>query len=370
MSWHTSMNVLYLFIFIKQFIFSEVFYYDFQFIASTIIMLMLSTSNDIIKYILHILYLCTCVSLVIEIMDFIYGIIFYFGFAPTIIFLIICAMTIMGRIHESIFDHVTKINSVGILASKCQTLYLEYVGTNIQEILCDNFKLLFENLIHFLKKIAYELILINRQFSTNSRSRRVCDSVNQKIDALKMSMFNIFLQKFQQHTTNFQYKNNFNIFENMSFLENTKLNSGDVLDDLDDEQTDNQTINKTQSGLVPQNEGIISSSSTESERTDTGSENKKPKNRGERRAEERRKMAEEKAKNRGQIKTANPINQINQINPQDITEMMNNPQTMKMMQSMLKQNGLGMNMSKIQSQLQADPAQLQKVIQSLNKMKN
>ncbi|XWV25310.1 hypothetical protein QJ856_gp0460 [Tupanvirus deep ocean] len=388
----TTIFLMYFFIFVKNLLFSYNFF-DMQFFASTLLVILLSIINfcperltnetrDIGKFLGHAMFISVCFSLISGLVLMIYNVIFYFGFVNTIISLNMVFMFLMSSMvqmcKEQINDKLSKSNIGNKILNLINYYYNTYVvSKKLGNKLGDFVKLIMMNYVWVYCKIVFNKFLkINNELSENSQSQIVKTKLDNKYsDAKKYFSEEViqpfFIKSFQSALENNPFavingndKDNQNHYKNtlsnqninMSFLANTKFNENDNIDDLDDD-LDMSNVPEVPKEQIEQ-----------AEKLEKEQENTKVLTAEEKRAALKKKMAEKRA-NRGGPNRNQKSMQNNMAN------LMNMPGMNEMMETMLK----GDNLEKLMKQMPKDKVgmqmptvdaeQMKQLIRAMNKKK-
>lgn len=269
-------HLIFIFILGKSLILGDMF--NFQLISSFLLSIIVLTVTklyhvitetllDTLKFIGHSLYLSLTISLVLSTIQFIYNIIFYYGFINTIIFVNIITMILMGGAIDSFTTYIYENLSKSAIGRKILQFMNNYYNLYIS--IKDYLLRLRSFLFHLINKYCWlfakfgytQFSAVNKNLSDNIKSRKVKDSIISKYnDSQKLFVKNFvepaIMKNFQKTLKNSPFSefilnsNNKNTFhdlnikkqENNIIIPEMNINE-DVIDDLDNELDDEKTIN-------------------------------------------------------------------------------------------------------------------------------
>jgi hypothetical protein len=308
--------------------------------------------KDMGTFLGHMMFISICFSIISSFISFIYGILFYFGFSNTIIFVkIVCVLLMSGllpKYKEQLNEKLTKSNIGRKILEFINYYYNTYVvSKKIYEKIIEFVKFIIKKYVWvFCKIIFHKFIKINNELSNNSQSKIVKSKLDEKYDNAKKYIIDQVIQpmvmKQFQHVLdsdpftniNFgkpnseispkQYKNTIHTKSiNMSSLTNKKTIDSDNIDDLD-EELDLSNVPEVSKEQIEKAEKI--------DKTQTIQDN---------RAALKKKMAEKKAMRTSGSKNQKVMNNIsNLMNMPEMNDLMNMPGMNEMMKNMLKNNNL------------------------------
>lgn len=212
MSNMATLLTIYFLILIK-YIFISDNYFDIHFIMSTLFIIIINwiklaknkgktvdKIKDIGKFLTHVMFISFCFSIICNVISFIYGILFYFGFSNTIIFFKILCVFFMSDLipmfKKQLNEKLSKSNIGTKILEGINHYYNTYViSKNIYEHVIEYGKYILKNYIWvYCKTIFNKFLEINNELAENSQSTIVKSKINDKYNDAKKYITNQVIQ--------------------------------------------------------------------------------------------------------------------------------------------------------------------------------
>jgi hypothetical protein len=348
--------------------------------------------KDLSKFVGHLLFLYTSITLFFDSVNFVYALIFYFGFINTLIFLAavysLFASNFFGVMRAKCYEKLSKYSLGRIILNLINTIYNVFLlWSNLLNRVYKLFEYIIFNVVwNNLIQLLYIFININRDLGDNKQSNNVKNEIYKQFGSAQSLISEKFIMpmllgNFQNSLSQndfvmpplskMQYKNNMtNSDINMSFLAKNKINNNEVddLDDLDEPVITNRSSESSESVESPKSEKTSETSDsvkTANLTTTTEQTTEMKKSTDDNKAALRKKLAAQKAARRGGMPTI-PNNQRDL--QQNMESLMEVPGMSEMMKLMLKDNNLG-NLMKQVTNRNIDQEELNDFKQNFNKKK-
>lgn len=394
---------LYVFIIFKYIVIDSGIF-NIQFLLSTLMVLLLGTINtvpekfsqeskDVGKFMGHVFFLSICFSMFSWLVSLVYGMIFYFGFVNTVIFLNIAMMMVVSGTVQLFGDKIINVLSKTWFGSKILDLINYFYNFNIFSKFFYNYvakyvSIFFKQyLFYWFKIILAYFMVTNYELGDNSRSNIVKNKMSMKCSEAK----NKFIEKIAKpyfiksiesklsmdpfaQTTN-QYKDTLSTNNmEMSLLTSTNGDNG-VFDDLDVEVEDVDVDAANAAMQMPDitaTNGKLEFGTSGLQDILTGQEPTFIPQTSDNKAALRKKLAAKKAQRTGSM-SRNTKNQKVNTNLGNAKLHMEMPPMNELIQTMLKGDNLEKMMKQIPPEkmnLQmpnVDPEQMKQLLQSMMK---
>lgn len=336
--------------------------------------------NDYINFLLHILFISICFSLLTDILSSIYQTIFYFGFTNTMVTVILLLMVAMsemasnsvGNIHNFLYNFNIGKKIIGTYN------YLQKIFYEIYDRMVKWVHYLIEYIWTYTKIIFVKFMEINKKLSDNSRSKKIKINFANKYyntrDYVLNNMIKSYLINSFQNSMKNQYKNTIsmetinmnaegNDYEQPEDLdddsENTNISSADKIDFKNsvDDLVQREEPKPPQTLKVEETENKISETVNDKNQAlpQVTKEDKK--------ATFRKKLQEMKSIRTGMTARNQKMAKNN------LSNAMNNPEFKQMMDAMMKGNNLENLMKQIpkRQNVSINDEYLKKVLEDLGK---
>lgn len=232
----------------KNLVFSQGFL-DFQLTLSSILLCITtwintsstdSETKSVAKFFGHITFLSLCFSIICGLISTLFSVLFYFGFANTIIILNIACMVLFSGVTNWMKVTIIKILSEYNIGNKILDLTNHYYDEYFEQkkyhevITSSLVTLVTEYLCKYSRMLCAQIIRINTKLNDNTQSKIIYEQICDRLNYLKLCIISKILKSLFQGVPDMnmdfdidcQYKNRTqNDIMEMSFLQNAETNS-------------------------------------------------------------------------------------------------------------------------------------------------